>query len=57
MNGGGELQRFSASSMDSTKKEFLTMTKCSKSSLRDEGFVLAHGSGSEAYRAWMAWWP
>lgn len=43
---------FILASMDSTKRLFLTMIKCPKSSLREEGFMLAYGSGSVVYRAW-----
>lgn len=38
--------------MDTTEKESLTVIEFTKSNLRGEGFVVAHGSGSLVYGAW-----
>lgn len=50
--GEGSFQFILASRMDTTKKEFLSMITCPKSSLREEGFIKAHGSGNVVYRVW-----
>lgn len=49
--GKGNFQFILVSRMDSNKEEFLT--KCPESSLREEGFMLEHGSGSVVDRAWL----